>query len=227
MTETKKIDTTFTDADGDDLRVKTENEVLGAYVLAESGGVYVSADDAPAVALAILEAAGHDATTGPSTSYMTARAVRNLREGLRMKAAREAREADKAAQAEAEAKAQAEREAADAADLAALDREALALFNAHRAAVGDYPLAELPNPDRWRAVARAARAQSAAPAPRIKPTWEIVDRTGLPARALLINNETRRAWPFRTRVSAEKNMGWILEDPRRGVSYDFDHYGLS
>lgn len=217
---TEYVDRKFTDADGDYLIVRTDAPVdAGAYLDASPGGVNVSRDDAPAVALAILEASGLSATTGPGTPYRVARAVRVLREH---EAGRELR-AERAARAAEALAGQAEAEKADA---EALDAEALALFNAHRRAVGDYPLASLPDPDRWRAVARAARSLGVPSAAPVKPTWQIIPRDGLEPQVHLVNNETRRAWPFANRDVAEESLGWILEDPSRGYSRSFAELGL-
>ncbi|UIW13310.1 hypothetical protein SEA_CREWMATE_58 [Arthrobacter phage Crewmate] len=125
-----------TDQDGDHMEV-TDSVRLDdhAYVVAVDGpGVFVSKADAPAVALAILEAAGWTSSTSSDPAALPANAVYTLR--------RHVEEAEKAAKL--------------AADEEALDREALELLNA--ATESSYPTM----PDNvigsvWRRAARKAR----------------------------------------------------------------------
>ncbi|WGH21233.1 hypothetical protein SEA_OBITOO_57 [Arthrobacter phage ObiToo] len=125
-----------TDQDGDHMEV-TDSVRLDdhAYVVAVDGpGVFVSKADAPAVALAILEAAGWTAEASPISASRPGNAVYALRKHVE----------------------EAKEEAARKADEEALDREALELLNA--ATESSYPTM----PDNvigsvWRRAARRAR----------------------------------------------------------------------
>jgi hypothetical protein len=112
------VDKTFTDPDGDKLAVRTLAlrradgvEALGIYAETDDGeegvAVHVRKADAPAAALAILEAAEY-ADNGPGVgtgaTRMVAVAIHNLR-------AAAAEIAEQAAEADAEAKLDAEAEA--------------------------------------------------------------------------------------------------------------------
>lgn len=135
------------DADGDSLHVAPASHSFGAqgpgeaaYVTAGRSGTFVAKDDAPAVAVAILKAAGH---TGDSGGDRVAHAIRNLERELAERA---------------------EKEAA-AADARKLDAEALELYRAAAVipslAVTD-PARLTPEAlNRWRRVARKARTLNA------------------------------------------------------------------
>lgn len=122
------------------LRVKENGDNGSIYITVDSQGsrAGVGIEDAPAVALAILEAAGFEADIDDASSLANSAMGR-----LAMRVTTEA----------AKAKAAADREA--------LEGEALVLLNAHRVEAGrpnatsldDYSI----EGDRWRAVARAAR----------------------------------------------------------------------
>lgn len=113
-------------------------------------GVYVPADQAPALALAILESAGWDpAEIGEVGGYFARAAVRRLRQYVDHVAKMAAAEAKKAARAEAEAAAQRK-----------LDEEAQTLYVASGGSA-DYwrsPSVSETGREFWRKVARAARA---------------------------------------------------------------------
>ncbi|WGH20342.1 hypothetical protein SEA_MAGUCO_50 [Arthrobacter phage MaGuCo] len=213
-----KIDETFTDRDGDDLRVETAGPAeFGAYIKTPDDGAYASRDDAPAVALAILRAAGFTDRTGGGneTPYFVARAVRNLTSYA----------ANQARQAEAEAeKLAADKAAAEKADAEKLDAEALALWQASPGGRGDTRLPVAVR-DKYRAIARAARAlhnpePDAAP---VKPRFQVIDHDGDP---YVVDNEKRRAWRFGLESTAREYLPKIVANQAWGFSKPFADYGI-
>ncbi|AZF93788.1 hypothetical protein HOU70_gp55 [Arthrobacter phage Liebe] len=213
MTESE-IDQTFTDRDGDDLLVETAYVAeYGAFVKA-AGGAFVAPADAPAVALAILRAAGLSDRTGVAdTPYFVARAVRTLE----THAAKLARDAEAASAAEAKA-------AAEKADAEKLDAEALTLWQATPGGCGatDLPVSVR---DKYRAIARAARAlhnpePDAAP---VKPRFQVIDHDGDP---YVVDNENRRAWRFGSAATARECLPLIVANQAWGYSKTFTDYGI-
>jgi hypothetical protein len=141
----------YTDRDGDDIKVELSNGTPDEGFVLAKDGAFIPKAEAPALALAILEAAGWDDPEGAAhgEGYHAKIAVRRLRQ--------HADHVARMAAIDAERKA---KEAAEAADRAKLDAEAKALFLGgdpiYRAGRWDH-LGGAAR-DHWRAVARAARA---------------------------------------------------------------------
>jgi hypothetical protein len=145
-----------TDLEGDTAKVlKSFTTLDAAFIHTPNRAALVTKDEAPALALALLELSGweSDHNGGPM-----AHALSNLAKHLKNEEARKAEE---------EA-----RKAAEAADAAALEEEAVALANVFRAGLRQgaarTSLAEMPNPkarETWLKIAKAARELHAAPAP--------------------------------------------------------------
>lgn len=146
-----------TGAEGDTAKImKSWTNPDAAFIHTANRAALVTKDEAPALALALLELSGWEADSlgGP-----VEHALKNLTKHLKNEEARKAEE---------EA-----RKAAEAADAAKLEEEAVALANVFRAGLRPEgeprsSLAEMPNPvarATWLEIAKAARKLHAAPAP--------------------------------------------------------------
>jgi len=208
---------TLTDSDGDTAAIHkataTENAV---YVL--SGGTspaIVTKDEAPAFALALLEGTGWtaDSLGGP---------VEHALKGL-------SKHIQNVADAEEAARKEAEEEARKAEETASLEAEALQLFNAYRRKAGRFTYDSLHQirasavREQWLAIAEAARAVHATPAPEAAPEpparFSIVQSEKRIGQFVLLDTERpNKGAAFYGEESAQNG----LEAAKRGIRYFFE-----
>jgi len=202
---------TLTDSDGDDVAIHRATAIdNGAYVL--SGGTSpatVTKDEAPAFALALLEATGWTADHNGGTM---AHALTNLAKHIKQKAEEEARKA------------------AEAEDAAKLEAEALTLLNSYRLSNGRparTSLDEINNEtsrEGWRTIARKARELHAQPeaeevAPEPPSRFSIVQSEKRPGAWLILDAEKPgKGAAFGGKYNAENGLAAM----EAGVSFFFE-----
>ncbi|MGO4251215.1 hypothetical protein AB4Y81_03015 [Paenarthrobacter sp. TAF1] len=201
---------TITDSDGDTVAIHEATAVAdGAYVL--SGGTSpatVTKDEAPAFALALLEATGWTADHNGGTM---AHALTNLAKHVKQKAEEEARKA------------------AEAEDAAKLEAEALTLLNAYRLSNGREArtsLDEINNEtsrEGWRTIARKARELHAQPEPEAAPEppsrFSIVQSEKRPGMWLILDAEKPgKGAAFGGKYNAENGLAAM----EAGVKFFFE-----
>jgi hypothetical protein len=209
-----------TDRDGDTFKITTSWAVNeAAFVHTASRAALVKKEEAPALALALLELSGWEADSlgGP-----VEHALKNLAKHLKNEEARKAEEEAAKAAEEADAAIAAE-------EAASLDAEALAFLNAYRASHGNTPHSSLEAVrsssvrDGWRAIAREARKVHATPEPEAAPEpparFSIMPSQKRPGTWLLLDGEKpNKCAAFGSKSNAEFGLSYA----QAGTTYFFE-----
>jgi len=208
-----------TDRDGDTFKITTSWAVKeAAFVHTASRAALVRKEEAPALALALLELSGWEADSlgGP-----VEHALKGLAKHIQNVAA-----AEEAARKEAEEEARkaAEEEARKAEESAALDAEALALLNSYRLSNGQPArtsldeIRNLTSREGWRTIAREARKMHAQPEPPSR--FSVVRSEKRPNQYVLLDGEKPNyCAAFWSEADAQRGL---VNAAQNGIKYFFE-----
>jgi len=216
---------THVDADRDTLEIfVAAAQSEAAYVHTPQRPATVTKEDAPLVALKLLEASGwtQDSLGGP-----VEHALKGLAKHIQNVAAAE--EAARKEAEEEEARKAAQEEARKAEEAAALDAEALALLNAYRLTNGRPArksldeITDARSRDGWRLIAREARKMHAQPEPEAAPEpparFTVAQSQKRPHHWLLLDGERPdKAAAFWSEADAQRG----LVNAQNGITYFFE-----